>query len=113
MGKPLGTEPFERAKDGTKQDDQTIKTAAVVKPDFTMDELRPNSWTVGYFTPVHERNTKWDNIEEHIPRPCCTDQLERGTRPTRDGFQAVRSKLGRPSSVIRLSMRTPILASVF
>jgi hypothetical protein len=21
---------------------------------------------VGYFTPVHERDTKWDNIEEHI-----------------------------------------------
>ena len=46
-------------------------------------------------------------------RPCCMDQVRRGTRPTRDGIQAVRSKLGRPSSVIRLSMRTPILASVF
>jgi len=22
---------------------------------------------LGYFTPVHERGTKWDNIEEHIP----------------------------------------------
>jgi hypothetical protein len=46
-------------------------------------------------------------------RPCCMDHVRRGTRPTRDGIQAVRSKLGRPSSVIRLSMRTPILASVF
>jgi len=46
-------------------------------------------------------------------RPCCMDHLEKRTRPTRDGFQAVRSKLGRPSSVIRLSMRTPIFASVF
>ncbi|MEO9878071.1 MAG: hypothetical protein ABJD83_02355, partial [Roseobacter sp.] len=45
--------------------------------------------------------------------PCCTDQLALGTRPPRDGTQAVRSKLGRPSSVIRLSTRTPILASVF
>jgi hypothetical protein len=40
------------------------------------------------------------------------DQVRRGTRPTRDGIQAVRSKLGRPSSVIRLSMRTPILGVV-
>ena len=30
-------------------------------------ELRARSRTVGYFTPVHERGTKWDNIEEHIP----------------------------------------------
>ena len=30
-------------------------------------ELRPCSRTLGYFTPVHERGTKWDNIEEHIP----------------------------------------------
>ncbi len=30
-------------------------------------ELRACSRTVGYFTPVHERGTKWDNIEEHIP----------------------------------------------
>jgi hypothetical protein len=36
-----------------------------------------------------------------------------GTRPTQDGFQAVRSKFGRPSSVIRLRIWTPILASVF
>jgi hypothetical protein len=28
------------------------------------------------------------------------DQVRRGTRPTRDGTQAVRSKLGRPSSVV-------------
>ena len=45
--------------------------------------------------------------------PCCIDQLGLGTRPTRDGFQAVRSKLGRPSPVIRFSTRAPILASVF
>ena len=30
-------------------------------------ELRRCSRTLGYFTPVHERGTKWDNIEEHIP----------------------------------------------
>jgi hypothetical protein len=30
-------------------------------------ELRACSRTVGYFTPVHERGTKWENIEEHIP----------------------------------------------
>ena len=29
-------------------------------------ELRACSRTVGYFTPVHKRGTKWDNIEEHI-----------------------------------------------
>ena len=29
-------------------------------------ELRRCSRTLGYFTPVHERGTKWDNIEEHI-----------------------------------------------
>ena len=44
---------------------------------------------------------------------CCIDQLELETRPTRDGFQAMRSKQGRPSPVIRFSTRTPILASVF
>ena len=44
---------------------------------------------------------------------CCTDQLQLGTRLARDGFQAVRSKLGRPSPVIRLRTRTAILASVF
>ena len=44
---------------------------------------------------------------------CCMEHEELGTRPTRDGFQAVRWKLGRPSSVIRLRIRTPILASVF
>ncbi len=44
---------------------------------------------------------------------CCTDQLQLGTRPARDGIQAVRSKLGRPSPVIRLRTRTPIPASVF
>jgi hypothetical protein len=31
----------------------------------------------------------------------------------RDGVQAVRSKLGRLSSVMRLRIRTPTLASVF
>ncbi|MFT7594165.1 MAG: sterol desaturase/sphingolipid hydroxylase (fatty acid hydroxylase superfamily), partial [Paracoccaceae bacterium] len=41
---------------------------------------------------------------------CCTNDLALGTRPTEDGIQAVRSKLGRPSPVIRLSTRTPILA---
>ncbi|MDB3913035.1 hypothetical protein N9381_14970, partial [Paracoccaceae bacterium] len=30
-------------------------------------ELRRCSRTLGYFTPAHERGTKWDNIEEHIP----------------------------------------------
>jgi hypothetical protein len=30
-------------------------------------ELRPCSRTLGYFTPVHERVTKWDNIEERTP----------------------------------------------
>jgi predicted ATP-dependent endonuclease of OLD family len=46
-------------------------------------------------------------------RRCCMEHEEVGTRPTRDGFQAVRSNLGRPSSVIRLRIRTLILASVF
>jgi len=32
-----------------------------------LTELGACSRTVGYFTPVHERGTKWDNIEEHIP----------------------------------------------
>jgi|TARA_B110000908_G_scaffold51867_1_gene63271 hypothetical protein len=31
------------------------------------NELRACSRILGYFTPVHERGTKWDNIEEHIP----------------------------------------------
>ena len=44
---------------------------------------------------------------------CCTDALELGTRATRDGIQAVRSKRGRPSPVIRFRTCTPILASVF
>jgi hypothetical protein len=44
---------------------------------------------------------------------CCMEHEEVGTRPTRDGFQAVRLNLGRPSSVIRFRMRTPILVSVF
>ena len=44
---------------------------------------------------------------------CCTEGEFVGTRPYRDGFQAVRSKLGRPISVIRLRTRAPILASVF
>jgi len=51
---------------------------------------------------------------EPAPRwRCCMEHADVGTRPTRDGFQAVRWKLGRPSSVIRLRIRTPILASVF
>jgi hypothetical protein len=41
------------------------------------------------------------------------DHQQLGTRPARGGIQAVRSKLGRPSPVIRLRTRTPILASVF
>ena len=45
--------------------------------------------------------------------PCCIDQLQLRARPTRDGIQAVRSKLGWPSPVIQLRTRTPILASVF
>jgi hypothetical protein len=44
---------------------------------------------------------------------CCMEHEGVGTRPTRDRFQAVRWKLGRPSSVIRLRIWTPILASVF
>jgi hypothetical protein len=31
-------------------------------------KLRHCFRTLGYFTPVHERGTKWDNIEEHIPK---------------------------------------------
>jgi hypothetical protein len=55
-----------------------------------------------------------ENPQEPIKHGrCCMDQVRRGTRPTRDGIQALRSKLRRPSSVIRLSMQTPILASVF
>jgi acyl-CoA synthetase (AMP-forming)/AMP-acid ligase II len=54
-----------------------------------------------------------DSLVPELLRPCCTDHPEFGARPTRDGFQAVRSKLGRPSPVIRLSIWTPILASVF
>jgi len=34
---------------------------------FLKSELRACSRTLGYFTPVHERGTQWDNIEEHIP----------------------------------------------
>ena len=41
----------------------------------------------------------------------CMEHEEVGTRPTRDGSQAVRSNLGLPSSVIRLRIRTPILTS--
>jgi hypothetical protein len=44
---------------------------------------------------------------------CCMEHEEFGTRPTRDRIQAVRWKLGRPSSVIRLRIQTPTLASVF
>jgi transposase len=47
-----------------------------------------------------------------VEERCCSDQLQLETRPTRDGIQAERSKLGRPSSVIRLRIRTQILASV-
>ena len=46
-------------------------------------------------------------------RRCCTDRPRFGTRPTRDGFQAVRSKCGRPRRVIRFRIWTPILTSVF
>jgi chemotaxis protein MotB len=53
------------------------------------------------------------DIAKTVTRPCCMDHPPLGTRPTGDEFQAVRSNLGRPSSVIGLSMRTPILASVF
>jgi hypothetical protein len=31
-----------------------------------LSELRACFRTLGYFTPVHERGTKWENIEEHI-----------------------------------------------
>jgi hypothetical protein len=48
-----------------------------------------------------------------VKGPCCIDQGQLGARPTGDGIQAVRSKLGRPRPVIRLRTRTPILASVF
>jgi hypothetical protein len=55
----------------------------------------------------------FDLTEHSMKGRCCMEHEEVGTRPTRDGFQAVRSNLGRPSSVIRLRIRTPILASVF
>jgi hypothetical protein len=41
-------------------------TNSLVNRDLS-GELRRCSRTLGYFTPVHERGTKWDNIEEHIP----------------------------------------------
>ena len=56
---------------------------------------------------------RFEGLIDGCVRRCCADALELGTRPTRDGLQAVRSKLGRPSPVIRLRTRTPILASVF
>jgi len=37
------------------------------EPIWRVSELCACSRTVGYFTPIHERGTKWDNIEEHIP----------------------------------------------
>gem|GEM_PF-6709628 len=52
-------------------------------------------------------------VRDAVARPCCIDQLQLRARPTRDGIQAVRSKLGWPSPVIQLRTRTPILASVF
>jgi len=59
-------------------------------------------------------NMTWHHaLDVHFEGPCCTDQLQLRARPTRDGIQAVRSKLGWPSPVIRLRTRTPILASVF
>lgn len=54
-----------------------------------------------------------ESMEALYWRHCCMDHLPVGTRPTRDGIQAVRSNRGRPSPVIRLRTRTPILASVF
>ncbi len=72
------------------------------------------AWYMAFAKPWMEAtDIKTDENGNPESGPCCTDQLQLGTRPTRDGFQAVRSKLGRPSSVIRLSMRTPILASFF
>ncbi len=44
---------------------------------------------------------------------CCMETDWPGPHPARDGFQAVRSKSGRPGPVIRLSTRTPIPAPVF
>ncbi len=38
-------------------------------------ELRPCFRTLGYFTPVHERGTKWDNIDGTIRTSPCTRLL--------------------------------------
>jgi hypothetical protein len=58
------------------------------------------------------RDELFDFLHLRLKR-CCMEGKFVGTRPARDGFQAVRSKLGRPSSVIRLRIRAPILASVY
>jgi putative transposase len=62
-----------------------------------------------------ERFYLWRAVDHkgEVLGPCCTDRLRHGTRPTRDGFQAVRSNLGRPSLAIRFSTGSPILVSVF
>jgi transposase len=39
----------------------------VPAPRYDSFELRRCSRTLRYFTPVHERATKWADIEEHIP----------------------------------------------
>lgn len=70
-----------------------------------------SAWRTNRAEEVGSVRTK--SVEAGGKRSCCTDRLQFGTRPTRDGIQAVRSKLGRPSSVIRFSTLTPILASVF
>lgn len=44
---------------------------------------------------------------------CCMDQTLDERSPCQVGFHAVRSKTGRPSSVILLRTRTPMRASVF
>ncbi len=36
----------------------------VLMSQITDGELHPCFRTLGYFTPVHERGTKWDSIEE-------------------------------------------------
>ena len=73
---------------------------------------------IGYFDGRRESRIEvpvsaLDSLLDRVVKPaaigrCCIDRLRFGTRPTRDGFQATRSKLGRQNSVIRFKIRTPI-----
>ena len=75
-----------------------------------MRGLDPSQGRLGRMEGLEAKHRARDPLYEER---CCTEGEFVGTRPTRDGFQAVRLKLGRPSSVIRLRTRAPILASVF